>query len=514
MSTDEKTNIETLIPQDLARAQKRFDEFLDLFADEKANLIQSQSRLANLQKMEREGTTSARETTIERNQITSSFIQQITYFRSQLSNYFDVGDSKKLFDNIKNRNDIISKALEARVTDKQYIVGKQLKDGNSSIIYKLSKINTDQEAVALVLKSPELSPETKEDFIKLLRLRHRNIIKFNDRELDSFPFFMISEYVSGVNLVKVIAITGARPMAQLVDWMYQLADALDYVRHKGVLHTNVRPSKIFIDEELNVMISPFDFNQKNKDERTFTRYQDVCLYGSPELLLRDGEPLSLAEMCISDQYSMGLIAYKVLTGQDLFEGNSIVDILKNRHQFSSNKAYRAAKLSVFPANKLGQILRKLLNEDATQRFSNLHEVVKALHIHTHFTKENISNKGIRESYRRCLGKNRMFISDFYNLLFKRRPEVKPYFNEPKRQLSMMQMAVDLLIDIDEKKPQLNALMKNENHQNFPLTLFEDFIDILLEVVKENDLEWADIQLEWQLLREKTINVIKEARESV
>ena len=302
MSTDEKANIETLIPQDFVRAQSRFDEFLDLFADEKAKLIQSQSRLANLQKMEREGTTSARETTIERNQITSSFIQQVTYFRSQLSDYFDVGDSKKLFDNIKNRNDIISKALEARVTDKQYIVGRQLKDGNSSIIYKLSKINTDQEAVALVLKSPELSPETKEDFIKLLRLRHRNIIKFFDLELESFPFFMISEYVSGVNLVKVIEITGARPMGQLVDWMYQLADALDYIRHKGILHTNVRPSKIFVDEELNVMISPFDFNQKNKDERTFTRYQDVCLYGSPELLLRDGEPLSLAEMCISDQY--------------------------------------------------------------------------------------------------------------------------------------------------------------------------------------------------------------------
>jgi serine/threonine protein kinase len=375
----EKKSIETLITEArLSDAQSRFNEFLEFCDAQKENLIHYQARTAFLQKEYNAGTLT-RDGDIERNRITLSFITEVSDFRSKLSDYFGVGDSKEFFDKIKSRDDIILRALEPRVTDKQYLIESRLKDGNSSIVFKLKKAHTGHEAVALVLKMPELSALTKEEYIKISGLRHRNVIKLLDHELDSFPFFVITEFVYGENLVKVLAKTGTRPIAQMVDWIYQLSDALDYMRHKGIMHTNVRPSKIFVDEELNVMISPFDINKTNWDERTFARYQDVCLYGSPELLKRDGDPLSLTEMCVSDQYSLGLVAYKILTGKDLFEGDSILEILNNRHSFSTNKQYRADKLSVFPSGILGKIFQKLLNEDSSKRYNNLHDVVVALH---------------------------------------------------------------------------------------------------------------------------------------
>ena len=364
------------------------------------------------------------------------------------------------------------------------------------------------EAVALVLKTPELKTETKAALIKLNRLRHRNIIKLLDYDLESFPFYVITEYVHGENLVNAIHKTGARPIAQLVDWLYQLADALDYMRQKGILHTNVRPSKVFVDEELNVMISPFDFNQPEIDDRTFGRFQDVCLYGSPELLSGDGKLLPLPAMSISDQYSLGLMAYKILTGNDLFGGASTIQILESRNKFKNNERYRKEKLSVFRSKPLRQIIEKLLNEDPLKRFGNLHEVVKTLNIYTHDTVETRSDLKVRNSYRRCMANNQMLITDFYEALFLKIDGIEQAFQNRKRQVAMMQMAVDILIDLDEKKDLLKNLLTNDKHKGYSLTQFDSFLDTLLDIISKNDPEWEDVKEDWQTLKDKTIAQIK------
>ena len=507
--TTEKS-IETLVSEaKLTEAQARFNTFLEFCEEKRNDLLQSQSRIAFLQDKANAGT-STREDEIERNKITLSFINDISTFRRTLSNYFKVGDSREFFNNIKNRDDIVHTALEPKVTDRQYLIDSQLKDGNSSIVYKLKKAHTGQDAIALVLKMPELSLDTQAEYIKIMSLRHRNIIKLLDHELTTFPFFLITEFVHGESLAKAITKTGARPLSQMLNWLYQLADALDYMRHKGVLHTNVRPSKVFVDEEMNVMISPFGFSKKNVDDRTFFRYQDVCLYGSPELVMADGEPLSLSDMCISDQYSLGLMGYKILTGKDLFEGGSIVKMFKNREKFSTNKQYRAAKLAVFPSGALRAVFSKLLSEDPKKRYASLHEVMKALHPHTHKTHHDVPSD-LRASYRRCLAKNRSLIADFYTLLFDKLPEVKTDFLNPQRQVAMLQLSVDILIDIDEKQELLIALMSNDKHKSYAIEKFDVFIDTLLVLIAENDPQWESVALEWQSLRAKTLATIILAR---
>jgi hypothetical protein len=263
------------------------------------------------------------------------------------------------------------------------------------------------------------------------------------------------------------------------------------------------------------MMSPLDFSNAYKvGERTLSRYQDVCLYGSPELLDNDGEALQVSQMCLSDQYSLGLIAYKIVTGKSLFEGDSIVKILKSRHLFINDKQYRADKLKVFPSGALGQVFIRLLNENPSQRFPNLHEVVKALHPHTHPTKKTRKTDAVRDSYQRCLAINPSLIDDFYKKLYEKLPEIQADFKNPKRQLVMLQMAIDVLIDMDEKRPLLNALMTNTQHQSYTFKKFEDFIGTLIETIKANDPQWTSVESAWEVLRDKTITAIQEARATV
>ena len=143
----------------------------------------------------------------------------------------------------------------------------------------------------------------------------------------------------------------------------------------------------------------------------------------------------------------------------------------------------------------------------------MHEVVVALHAYTHRTKKLDVTSIVRESYRRCLAKNRMLISDFYTLLFEKLPEIKVDFQNPKRQLAMLQMSVDLLIDIDQKKPLLYALLSNDNHKNYTLNHFDVFIDTLLAVIANNDPLWTTIHADWEMLRSKTIKTITEAKDA-
>lgn len=235
------------------------------------------------------------------------------------------------------------------------------------------------------------------------------------------------------------------------------------------------------------------------------------MYGSPELLAADGEALSLAQMCISDQYSLGLIAYKTLTGKDLFDGNSAAEIIQSRVKFATDRVYRAAKMAKFPTGVLGQVFAKLLNEDSAKRYNNLHEVVRVFHNYTHKNRKTNTTNIVRESYRRCLAKNQTLISDFYDSLFQKLPLVRADFGNLKRQLSMFQMSIDVLIDIDEKQDLLTTLMTNDHHKSYAMDNFDVFINTLLEVIKNNDVDWEKVQLEWQLLREKTIKTIENAR---
>ena len=94
------------------------------------------------------------------------------------------------------------------------------------------------------------------------------------------------------SLTEILDKTGPRPPSQAVDWLFALADALSYMRQKRLLHSNVRPSKIYIDEENQVMISPFDIIKAGMDDRTLRKFREDCQYLSPEFLNGDGENLS------------------------------------------------------------------------------------------------------------------------------------------------------------------------------------------------------------------------------
>lgn len=547
-------SIEHLIKTDrLALALEWFSEFVDCCNsdDITAALVHTQARLSSVDAMVHAGTITHSEAAIERNNIRFGFQGQMLKFRKEvLAKYFDLHGEAEFLGKITSRDQVIHEILDMQLLPKQYIRDEKWDkvEGNSSIIYRLRNTDTQRHAIAMVIKTPEIEQSLKSEIMRLTDLRHRNIIKLLDHNINRFPFFVITEYVHGENLMNALEVVGPRPVAQAADWLYQLSDALDYLRHKRILHTNVRPSKIYIDNEWQVMISPFDLfkapqrrnsttepnkvdnpqetpgehdkeeqPQETPGERTFNRYRDVCQYGSPELFERDGDGFSdPQEMCISDMYSLGLVGYKMLTGEDLFHGRLLYEILENRRRFDQDEGFRAEKLAKLPAGALTDIIQNLLQKDKSERrkrYKNLRGVVHALN--PLIMAEKYEDTELQKSYRRCLANSREFINDFYESFLKISPHKDDFDDlKLKRQSAMLQMAMDVLLDLDNKGHLLAKMVHPaaKSHANYKTDDFKMFLDALIQTVKKHDGNWdATVEKAWLGVRDGALEIIGKHR---
>lgn len=529
--------IESLFEADMLReAMDKFLEFLNQSDYWAPQISLLKGRLSGLE-TEKQAARIGPEAVLERNRISFAFQSELLKFRKDvLAKYFDIRSHIDYLNSIRDRDDVMGKILDLRLLPKHYQRDEKWEktEGNSSIIYRLFNPDLRRHAIALVIKLPQIQEKLRQDIGALADLRHRNIIKLLDFEVEQFPYYVITEFVYGENLPRALKVVGKRPPAQVADWMYQLTDALNYLRHKRIFHTNVRPSKIYIDDEWQLMISPFDImlfspapsrgsasaSAEKPGERTFSRYLDVCQYGSPELLRSDGNTLDFDRMGVSDMYSIGLIGYKMLTGKDLFEGKTLYEILENRRTLERDPAILQEKLTALPSeNPLSAIIQRLLRYEAADRqkeFRSLHELLRALTPLTRTFYEESSL--VRQSYRRCLANNREFIRDFYRKFFElKSPDGIKYgtffsHDAQKRQSTMLQMAIDLLIDLDQNDDRAVELFGPgaSKHSTFKVADYENFLQVLMECVRENDqLHWNKrLESEWNEVCNKALGTIR------
>lgn len=525
--------IETLLADDLELALDRFDQFVKLVSSLRNDVVQLQAQRKTAEREWGIGTIEWEASNMETNRVRRSFLALINDFKNELHDFFDLSRPASLLRGVMDQKTIVKEVLAQRLLRGNYEIddkdenGKEypdkglISDGTSSLIYRVNDVFTHRKMVVQVLKISTLTDELREEINKVASLKHRNIIKLLSESSDYFPFYIICEYINGVPLSKALAKTGPRPPSQAVDWLFQLTDALEYMRHKGIRHSNIRPSKIFIDEEIHLVISPFDFVKFGMGSRTMEKFLEDCQYLSPEFLkdeneqfTKQGEPTLQDRQAMqkSNQFSIGLVAYKMLTGKDLFTGKNLREVMMSRETFlNSGPQKRLKKLqNEVPMPELAKIIERMLREDPESRYPNLHEVLTKFR-HLSMKKDDNEENILRSSYRRCLANNKAFIRDFYEAFFKDLPsEVRAHFKNRERQYAMLNMAIDVLIDIDKKSEKLKSLLSDERHGGYSEAQFERFLDVLIQTAKNDDCQRWDATVEhtWAQMKEKAMAVIR------
>ena len=191
--------------------------------------------------------------------------------------------------------------------------------GRDPVINRLVALKTMQ--LSYEVPTSELADFEKRFFREAQtagRLSHPNIVVI----YHVGDNFIAMEFVRGDPLSAVMRSEGALPVERVLRILNQLCNVLDYAHTEGVVHRDVKPANILIAENDVVKVTDFGIAKVLSSSMTQTgKVLGTPRYMSPEQI--NGEQVDGR----SDVFSMGVIAYELLTGQNPFPGHNITSIV-------------------------------------------------------------------------------------------------------------------------------------------------------------------------------------------
>jgi tetratricopeptide (TPR) repeat protein len=183
--------------------------------------------------------------------------------------------------------------------------------------------------------------------------------------------FIVMEYLSGGSLEQKLRAEGPQPPRQALEWLEQAANALDIAHREGVIHRDVKPANLLLDRLGRVHVADFGIaSAAGLDSLTQTgTVLGTASYLSPEQA--QGERTTAA----SDLYSLGVVAFELLTGRRPFEGPSAAAEAV-AHVTSEVPSVRDVNPSI--PRELDPVFAKALAKDPAERYGSCAEFVAAL----------------------------------------------------------------------------------------------------------------------------------------
>lgn len=274
-------------------------------------------------------------------------------------------------------DDLLRQRVEAALGT-QYVLGPELGRGGMAVVYKATERGRGR-LVALkvlrgdMLRDPELRARFEREAALTMELRHRHVIQtYALHPVSSRGLALALEYVDGGTLKARVRRDGPLPVADVQRIMAEVADALSCAHARGIVHRDIKPENVLLDAATGATkLGDFGIARAaGADTLTMTgSIMGTPAYMSPEQI--DGGHVDAR----SDVYSLGLLAWELLTGRQPWAGLSLVSIAKKQvtEQLPSVSAFRT---DVSPL--LLTVLHRCLEKSATARFRDAAELLSAL----------------------------------------------------------------------------------------------------------------------------------------
>jgi hypothetical protein len=211
-----------------------------------------------------------------------------------------------------------------------YRIDRRLADGGMGSVYLAEDTNLGRRVVVKVpharfLGEPGFRARFRREIEELVRLEHPNVVRILARgEQDGIPFFVL-QYLGGGSLEDRLTKGSETPEGALA-WLGTIADTLDFVHGRGVVHRDVKPANILFDEAGHVFLSDFGVVKALGQEEAPELTAAGTGIGSPVYMAPEqgmGRGVSPA----SDQYALASALYEALAGAPPFGRGSVVEIL-------------------------------------------------------------------------------------------------------------------------------------------------------------------------------------------
>lgn len=204
-------------------------------------------------------------------------------------------------------------------------------------------------------------------------LSHPNIVTLYDigETEDKMPFLAM-EYVDGETVSDMLDAGKRLKPEQVIGLVSQMASAVDYAHEKGVIHRDIKPSNVIVFDGEKVKITDFGIAKLMDAEGT----QTASLLGTPSYMSPEqamGESLDGR----TDIFSLGVVAFEMLSGQQPFPGNNVTSILYKLVHADPVRPSNLEILGLLP-DKWHQVFSKVLAKNPPDRYGTAADFVADL----------------------------------------------------------------------------------------------------------------------------------------
>ncbi len=253
----------------------------------------------------------------------------------------------------------------------------ELGAGGIGKVYKARHhISQRLEALKVLQQDQVGTPDMVERFVREIRvlasLNHPNIAALHTAFRHEDRLVMVMEYVEGEPLSSQGA-AGRVSIAQAVEYMRQVLQALVYAHERGVIHRDIKPSNIMIISRPAPAAKLLDFGLAvSGRDPSFTASGTILgslYYMSPEQVR--GERVDAR----SDLYSLGVTFYEIVSGRRPFEGNSQYEILDGHLR---QPPLPPTEINPNVSHRLAGVILKALVKDPGARYQSAAEFLRML----------------------------------------------------------------------------------------------------------------------------------------
>jgi serine/threonine protein kinase len=217
--------------------------------------------------------------------------------------------------------------------------------------------------------------DQEESFIKEARqianLSHPNIVRVRnfaiDRQGDQPIPYLVMDYAPKGNILQLHPRGERLTPQQILLYIKQIANALDYAHEHQLVHRDVKPENILVGQDNTLLLSDFGIAVviQQENEENSVPAAGTKAYIAPEQILGDPRPQS-------DQYALGIIVYEWLCG---FPPFSIKDkpttAILEEHLYREPPSLNSTGINV--SQKVEEVMKRVLAKDPKQRFATVSE---------------------------------------------------------------------------------------------------------------------------------------------
>ena len=224
------------------------------------------------------------------------------------------------------------------------------------------------------LRNPDSVRRFQREVQAAARLIHPNIVTAFDANEHAGMHYYVMEYIEGTDLGALVKSQGPLPIDRAIDFLGQAARGLAYAHSKGIVHRDIKPSNLLLDQEGTVKILDLGLARIEREEaHELTNAGQVL--GTVDYIAPEQAINTHAADARSDIYSLGCTLYRLVTGESIYSGDSMMQKLL-AHRDAPIPSLGNKRPNVPPA--LDAVFQRMVAKSPANRQQSMSEVAAQL----------------------------------------------------------------------------------------------------------------------------------------